>query len=299
MILNILWWLWSFCGLFTFLLFNSVDFESHVASNWSQNNHYNDYYLEYHFDLCSYVFNWIISRIFCHSQSDCNHFFAQRISFLILRSVTCQHSTKTANPHLPRVAKVLPGPLVPVVNLNMTSFPSWIIWNYWVFIWKDLECTSSLTSPSCHGISVSQCRWMKYRLTLVVWISSVGMAGCLVVLLTSILCQWPSCHWLWRLKECPFWSWYAPLGTQSQSGMMWISWVRASLFLFSCDSFTTSQDRWAWGNTNADTTKQLTSTHGAREHGNKGAKGAANRKIMETTKRETRSHTWWLSSSFE
>ena len=82
-----LWWLWSFCGLFTFLLFNSVDFESHVASNWSQNNHSNDYYLEYHFDLCSYVFNWIISRIFCDSQSDCNHFFAQRISFLILRSV--------------------------------------------------------------------------------------------------------------------------------------------------------------------------------------------------------------------
>ena len=89
-----LWWFWIFfyddCDHLRFIYFFIIQFRwlwKPRGFNWSQNNHSNDYYLEYHFDLCSYVFNWIISRIFCDSQSDCNHFFAQRISFLILRSV--------------------------------------------------------------------------------------------------------------------------------------------------------------------------------------------------------------------
>jgi len=137
----------------------------------------------------------------------------------------CQHSTKTANPHLPRVAKVLPGPFVPVVNLNMTSFSSWIISNDWVFIWKDFD----FSILSWHfGLPVSLNEVQTHFGCLN---SFCGDGSLLCRSLTSILCLWPSCHWLWRLKECPLWSWYAPLGTQPQYDVNFLS-AADSFFLF-------------------------------------------------------------------
>jgi len=207
-----------------YLLFY-YDFESHVASNWSQKNNSKSYYLENCFDLSSYVFNWSISRIFCDSQSDCNHFFAQRISFLILRSVDLASTQPKLQTHTcqewPRFSQVL-----------SCLLSTWI-WRHFPpgsFRMTEFSFGKTLTSPSCHGISVSQCRWMKCRLTLVVWIPSVGMAVCSVVL-------WhPFCACGHLVIDCEG-SRSAHCGPdmhhlEPSHNMMWISWVQLILSFF-------------------------------------------------------------------
>jgi len=142
----------------------------------------------------------------------------------------CQHSTKTANPHLPRVAKVLPGPLVPVVNWIWRHFPPGSFGMTEFSFGKTLNALLLwLLHPVMAFRSPSVVEWSADSL-LVVWIPSVGWQAALSFF-------WhPFCASGHLVIDCEG-SRSAHCGPdmhhlEPSHNMMWISWVQLILSFF-------------------------------------------------------------------